>query len=237
VPARREGGFTDLPNSNIRRITAQRLLESKQTVPHYYLTVSTRVDKLMTLRKQINEALAASGGAKLSINDFVVKASALALRDVPEVNSAWMGDFIRQYHSVDVSVAVQTPSGLMVPVIRNTDGLGLQDINAAVKALAGKAKEGKLSPDEMTGGTFTISNLGMFGVDDFAAIINPPQAAILAVGGTIQRVVAAPGGGFETGQYMNVTMSCDHRVVDGALGAQWLQAFKKYIEDPLNMLV
>jgi pyruvate dehydrogenase E2 component (dihydrolipoamide acetyltransferase) len=237
VPQRREGGFTDLPNSNIRRITAQRLLESKQTVPHYYVTVAARMDKLMALRKQINEALAAAGGAKLSVNDFVVKASALALRDVPEVNSAWMGDFIRQYHSVDVSVAVQTPNGLMVPVVRNTDTLGLQEINAAVKQLANKAKDNKLKPDEMTGGTFTISNLGMFGVDQFAAIINPPQVAILAVGSAMQRVVPAPAGGFETASYMNVTLSCDHRVVDGALGAQWLGAFKKYIEDPLNMLV
>lgn len=236
VPSRKEGGFTDLPNSNIRRITAARLLESKQSIPHYYVTVSVRVDKMMTLRKQINEALA-SDGTKLSVNDFIVKASALALRDVPEVNSAWMGDFIRQYDSVDISVAVQTPNGLMVPVIQNTDTMGLSEINAQVKALAAKAKDNKLKPEQMTGGTFTISNLGMFGVDQFAAIINPPQVAILAVGSAVEKVVTAPGGGFEAASFLNATLSCDHRVVDGALGAQWLQAFKKRIESPLEMLI
>jgi len=237
VPSRRDGGFTDTPNTNIRRITAARLLESKQSIPHYYVTSTVRVDKLMALRKQINDALAASGGGKLSVNDFIVKASALALRDVPEVNSAWMGDFIRQYDDVHVSVAVQTPHGLMVPVIRNTDRLGLSDINAEVKMLASKAKDNKLTPDQMTGGTFTISNLGMYGVHDFCAIINPPQVCILAVGGAVEKVVSAPGGGFEAALFINATLSCDHRVVDGALGAQWLQAFKKRIESPLEMLI
>eukprot|EP00884_Botryococcus_braunii_P019441 jgi/Botrbrau1/6180/Bobra.0344s0020.1 len=235
-PAAVGEGFEDLSHSQIRRITAQRLLESKQTIPHYYLTIECRVDKLMDLRKQLNEGLAAKGGPKLSVNDFVVKASALALRKVPEVNASWFPDFIRQYHYVDISVAVQTPAGLMVPFIPDADTLGLAEISLAVKELATKAKEGKLKPSEFTGGTFTISNLGMYGVDQFAAVINPPQACILAVGSASRRVVPGPGG-FEAATLMPVTLSCDHRVVDGALGAQWLQAFRTLIEDPVTMLL
>lgn len=231
------GGFRDVPNSNIRKITAQRLLESKQTVPHYYLTVDTRVDKLLALRSQINESLAATGEGKLSVNDFIIKASALALRKVPDVNASWLGEFIRYYDTVDISIAVQTPNGLMVPILRNADMLGLLEINAGVRSLATKAKEGKLKPDEFTGGSFTISNLGMYGVDQFAAIINPPQAAILAVGTTSSRVVVGADGSFEAASILKATLSADHRVVDGALGAQWLQAFRGYIEDPLTMLV
>lgn len=228
--------YEDIPNSQIRRITAKRLLESKQTVPHYYLSIDCRVDKLVKLRSQLNESLAKEG-KKLSVNDFVIKASAQALKKVPGVNSSWHGEFIRQYHNIDISVAVQTPSGLMVPVIRDTDAKGLTDIGASVKALAGKAKEGKLGPDEMSGGTFTISNLGMYNVDSFSAVINPPQVAILAVGGSNKRVVVGPTGAFEEGTIMSVTLSCDHRVVDGAMGAQWLQAFRGYIEDPISMLL
>lgn len=237
-PQGEDGEFwTDIPNTQIRRVTAKRLLEAKQTIPHYYLTVDCRVDNLMKLRAQLNEALASRDGGKLSVNDFVVKASALALRKVPGVNSSWMGDFIRQYHNVDISVAVQTPQGLMVPVLRDADGKGLSDISAGVKALAGKAKEGKLSGDDMSGGTFTISNLGMFKVDQFAAIVNPPQAAILAIGGASKRVVMTPAGQFEEASMMSTTLSCDHRVVDGAMGAQWLQAFRGYIEDPVSMML
>lgn len=228
--------YTDIPNSQIRRITAKRLLESKQTVPHYYLTIDCRVDKLVQLRQQLNAGLA-KDGKKLSVNDFVIKASAGALKKVPGVNSSWHGDFIRQYHNIDISIAVQTPNGLMVPVVRDTYSKGLTDIGAAVKALAGKAKEGKLGPEEMSGGTFTISNLGMYNVDSFAAVINTPQVAILAVGGSSKRVVLGSNGEFEEGTMMTVTLSCDHRVVDGAMGAQWLQAFRGYVEDPISMLL
>ncbi|PRW58316.1 Dihydrolipoyllysine-residue acetyltransferase component of pyruvate dehydrogenase mitochondrial [Chlorella sorokiniana] len=231
--------FTDIPNSQIRKVTARRLLESKQQVPHYYLTISARVDRLQQLRQQLNASLAASGGGKLSLNDFVIKASALALRKVPEVNASWFPDFIRQYHTVDCSVAVQTPLGLMVPIVKDADQKGLAAIAGEVKELAGRAKEGKLRPEEFTGGTFTISNLGMFGVQQFAAIVNPPQACILAVGTTEARVVpsATAPSGFEEANYLTCTLSCDHRVVDGAVGAQWLQAFKSYLEDPATMLL
>ena len=232
-----EGEYTDIPTSQIRQVIARRLLESKQQIPHYYLTVACRIDKLMSMRAGLNENLASSSGGKLSVNDFIIKASALALKKVPEVNASWYGDFIRQYNYVDCSVAVQTPTGLMVPIVKNADAKGLATIAAEVKELAEKAKAGKLKPEEFTGGTFTVSNLGMFGVTQFAAIVNPPQAAILAVGGAEKRVVVAQDGGYEEATFMNVTLSCDHRVVDGAVGAQWLQAFKAYVEDPVSMLL
>jgi len=214
-------------------------VQSKQTIPHYYLTVNCRVDALSALRRQLNATLAASpAGGKLSLNDFVVKAASLALRRVPEANASWHGDFIRQYHTVDCAVAVQTPAGLMVPVVRDTDSKGLAAIAAEVRDLAARAKEGRLRPEEMSGGTFTVSNLGMFGVSQFAAIVNPPQAVILAVGAAEPRVVPAAGGaGFEEGTFMACTLSCDHRVVDGAVGAQVLQAFRGFMEDPASMLL
>ena len=237
-PVASEGAFTDIPHSQIRRVTAQRLLQSKQQVPHYYLTASARVDALLALRGRLNKDLAAVEGGKLSVNDFIIKAAALTLRRFPDVNASWHGDFIRQYADVDVSIAVQTPAGLMVPIVRDADLKGLSGISADVKALAGKAKEGKLRPEEFTGGTFTISNLGMYGVKQFAAIINPPQACILAVGAAQPKVVrAADGAGFEEAQVLEFTLSCDHRVVDGALGAQWLQVFKRYLENPASMLL
>jgi pyruvate dehydrogenase E2 component (dihydrolipoamide acetyltransferase) len=230
--------YTDVQASQIRKITARRLLESKQNIPHYYLTISCRIDRLTTVRASLNATLASTSGGKLSMNDFVVKASALALKAIPEVNSSWHGDFIRQYHSIDCSIAVQTPAGLMVPIVRNADRKGLAAISSEVRDLAGRAKDGKLAPEEFTGGTFTVSNLGMFGVNQFAAIVNPPQACILAVGSAEKKVVpSTDGANFEQGTFMNVTLSCDHRVVDGAVGAQWLKAFKGYIEDPASMLL
>lgn len=230
--------YTDIEASQIRKITARRLLESKQNIPHYYLTVSCRIDRLSTVRASLNATLASTSGGKLSMNDFVVKASALALKAVPEVNASWHGEFIRQYHSIDCSIAVQTPAGLMVPILRNADRKGLAAISSEVRDLASRAKDGKLAPEEFTGGTFTVSNLGMFGVSQFAAIVNPPQACILAVGSAEKKVVpSADGTNFEEGTYMNVTLSCDHRVVDGAVGAQWLKAFKGYMEDPASMLL
>lgn len=231
--------YSDISNSQIRKVTASRLLLSKQTIPHYYLTVDTRVDELMELRSQLNSFQEASGGKRLSVNDLVIKAAALALRKVPQCNSSWMNDFIRQYHNVNVGVAVQTEHGLYVPVIKDADKKGLSQIAEEVKNFAKKAKENSLKPEDYEGGTFTISNLGgPFGIKQFCAIINPPQSGILAVGSAEKRVI--PGAGpdqFEFGSYMSVTLSCDHRVIDGAIGAEWLKAFKGYIENPQSMLL
>ena len=231
--------FEDVKLSQIKRITAARLTESKQNVPHFYLTVDVRMDALSALRGRLNSGLEKSKkGGKISVNDFVVKASAAALMAVPAVNASWMGDKIRRFKKADVSVAVQTDAGLMVPVVRNACGLGLTGISSEVRVLAGKAKEGKLAPTDMIGGTFTISNLGMFGVKQFAAIVNPPQAAILAVGAARKEVMKkADGTGYEEVMMMSATLSCDHRVVDGADGAMWLGAFKGFMEDPVTMLL
>ncbi|KAF6157234.1 hypothetical protein GIB67_041695 [Kingdonia uniflora] len=231
--------FTDLPHTQIRKITASRLLLSKQTIPHYYLTVDTCVDKLMDLRKHLNSIQEASGGKRISINDLVIKASALALRKVPQCNSSWTNDYIRQYHNVNINVAVQTDNGLFVPAIRDADKKGLSKISEDVRNLAQKAKENSLKPEDYEGGTFTVSNLGgPFGIKQFCAIINPPQSGILAVGSAEKRVV--PGSGpdqFKFASFMPVTLSCDHRVIDGAIGAEWLKAFKGYIENPESMLL
>eukprot|EP00262_Sarcandra_glabra_P000633 TRINITY_DN1076_c1_g2_i2.p1 TRINITY_DN1076_c1_g2~~TRINITY_DN1076_c1_g2_i2.p1 ORF type:complete len:381 (-),score=78.87 TRINITY_DN1076_c1_g2_i2:372-1514(-) len=231
--------YSDLPHSQIRKITASRLLLSKQTIPHYYLTVDTRVDKLMDLRAQLNSLQESSGGKRISVNDLVIKAAALALRKVPQCNSSWKNDYIRQYHSVNINVAVQTDNGLYVPVVRDADKKGLSKIAEEVKHLAQKAKDNSLKPEDYEGGTFTVSNLGgPFGIKQFCAIINPPQAGILAVGSAEKRVI--PGtvpDQFAFGNFMSVTLSCDHRVIDGAIGAEWLKAFKGYIENPHSMLL
>ncbi|XP_047341889.1 dihydrolipoyllysine-residue acetyltransferase component 3 of pyruvate dehydrogenase complex, mitochondrial-like [Impatiens glandulifera] len=231
--------YTDLPVSQIRKITASRLLQSKQTIPHYYLTVDTCVDKLMNLRSHLNTLQEASGGKRISVNDLVIKAAALALRKVPQCNSSWTNDYIRQYHNVNINVAVQTENGLFVPVIKDADKKGLSKISEEVKQLAQKAKDNSLKPEDYEGGTFTVSNLGgPFGVKQFCAIINPPQAGILAVGSAEKRVV--PGSGteeFKFASFMAITLSCDHRVIDGAIGAEWLKAFKGYIENPETMLL
>ncbi|GAB2293333.1 hypothetical protein Dimus_027535 [Dionaea muscipula] len=231
--------YTDIPHTQIRKITASRLLISKQTIPHYYLTVDTRVDKLLELRNKLNSLQEASGGKRLSVNDLVVKAAALALRKVPQCNSSWTNDYIRQFHNVNINVAVQTDNGLYVPVVKDADKKGLSKISEEVKFLAQKAKENSLKPEDYEGGTFTVSNLGgPFGIKQFCAIINPPQAAILAVGSAEKRVI--PGSGpdqFDFGSFMSATLSCDHRVIDGAIGAEWLKAFKGYIENPESMLL
>ncbi|XP_071741943.1 dihydrolipoyllysine-residue acetyltransferase component 2 of pyruvate dehydrogenase complex, mitochondrial-like [Rutidosis leptorrhynchoides] len=231
--------YTDIPNSQIRKVTASRLLLSKQTIPHYYLTVDTCVDKLTKLRADLNLLQEASGGKKISINDLVIKAAALALRKVPQCNSSWTNDYIRQFHEVHINVAVQTDNGLFVPVIRNADKKGLSTISEDVKNLAKKARENSLKPADYEGGTFTVSNLGgPFGIKQFCAIINPPQAGILAVGSAERRVIPGSGvGEFNFASYMSVTLSCDHRVIDGAIGAEWLKAFKGYIENPETMLL
>ncbi|KAF7732542.1 pyruvate dehydrogenase complex dihydrolipoamide acetyltransferase component (E2) [Apophysomyces ossiformis] len=229
--------FTDIPTTNMRKIIASRLTESKQSVPHYYVTVEVNMDKVNKLREVLNKS--ADGKYKLSVNDFIVKASALSLKKVPEVNSAWQGDFIRQYNTADVCVAVATPTGLITPIVANAETKGLSQISAQVKDMATRARNGKLAPNEYQGGSFTISNLGMYGVNHFTAIINPPQSCILAIGGTTQKVVPdeTKESGFSVRQVMNVTLSADHRVVDGAVGATWLQAFKDFMENPLKMML
>ncbi|XP_054269137.1 dihydrolipoyllysine-residue acetyltransferase component of pyruvate dehydrogenase complex, mitochondrial-like isoform X1 [Macrosteles quadrilineatus] len=228
---------TDKPISNIRSVIAKRLLQSKQTIPHYYLTVDINVDEVLKIRTKINSLLEKQG-VKLSVNDFVIKATALASKKVPEANSHWMDSVIREYHSVDVSVAVSTDTGLITPIVFEADKKGLVEISNDVKRLANKAKEGKLQPQEFQGGTISVSNLGMFGIKNFSAVINPPQACILAVGSVQKRIIPdkeSPNG--KTADILSVTLSCDHRVVDGAVGAQWLQAFKSLLEDPQTMLL
>uniref|UniRef100_M4CBF1 Peripheral subunit-binding (PSBD) domain-containing protein n=1 Tax=Brassica campestris TaxID=3711 RepID=M4CBF1_BRACM len=221
------------------KVTASRLAFSKRTIPHYYLTVDTCVDKMMGLRSQLNSFQEANGGKRISVNDLVIKAAALALRKVPQCNSSWTDEYIRQFSNVNINVAVQTENGLYVPVVKNADKKGLSTIGEEVRFLAQKAKENSLKPEDYEGGTFTVSNLGgPFGIKQFCAVINPPQAAILAIGSAEKRVVA--GGGpdqFNVASYMSVTLSCDHRVIDGAIGAEWLKAFKGYIETPESMLL
>ncbi|XP_029924172.1 dihydrolipoyllysine-residue acetyltransferase component of pyruvate dehydrogenase complex, mitochondrial [Myripristis murdjan] len=231
------GTFTDIPISNIRKVIAQRLMQSKQTIPHYYLSIDVNMDQVLELRKELNAEVKAQN-IKLSVNDFIIKASALACLKVPEANSSWMDTVIRQNHVVDVSVAVSTASGLITPIVFNAHTKGLAAISTDVSALAAKARDGKLQPHEFQGGTFTISNLGMFGIKNFSAIINPPQACILAVGGSEKRLLPADNEkGFDVASVMSVTLSCDHRVVDGAVGAQWLAEFRKFLEKPVTMLL
>ncbi|XP_023236516.1 dihydrolipoyllysine-residue acetyltransferase component of pyruvate dehydrogenase complex, mitochondrial-like [Centruroides sculpturatus] len=230
--------YVDIPLTNVRQVIAQRLLQSKQTIPHYYLSTDIEMDSILKLRQQFNETLSKSN-IKLSVNDFIIKASAVACRKIPEVNSSWQTTFIRQYQTVDVSVAVSTDNGLITPIVFQAEKKGLVDISNDVKALAAKARDGKLKPQEFQGGTFTISNLGMFGIKNFAAIINPPQACILAVGKTEKRIIPdeTTDTGYRTASLMSVTLSCDHRVVDGAVGAQWMAHFKKILEKPEMMLL
>ncbi|XP_063291707.1 dihydrolipoyllysine-residue acetyltransferase component of pyruvate dehydrogenase complex, mitochondrial [Pelobates fuscus] len=231
------GVFTDVPISNIRRVIAQRLMQSKQTIPHYYLSIDINMGEILELRKELNEVLKPEN-IKLSVNDFIIKASALSCLKVPEANSSWLDTVIRQNHVVDVNVAVSTPAGLITPIVFNAHIKGLAAISSDVLSLATRARDGKLKPHEFQGGTFTVSNLGMYGIKNFSAIINPPQACILAVGGSEKRLLPADNEkGFDVANMMSVTLSCDHRVVDGAVGAQWLAEFKKFLEKPTTMLL
>jgi pyruvate dehydrogenase E2 component (dihydrolipoamide acetyltransferase) len=225
-------GFTDTNVSQMRKVIAKRLGESKFSAPHFYLTMEINMDNAMTARAQMNEV----SEVKISFNDMVVKAVAMALRKHPAVNSSWMGDFIRTYQHVHVGVAVAIEDGLIVPVIRFADQKTLSQIAAETKELAGKARNKKLQPNEFSGNTFTISNLGMMDIEEFTAIINPPDSAIMAVG-RIKEIVVRKGEGFGVSNVMKVTLSCDHRSVDGAVGAAFLQTFKKYLENPVTMLV
>ncbi|KAJ7181783.1 dihydrolipoamide acetyltransferase [Mycena crocata] len=232
--------YVDTPISNMRRTIGTRLTQSKQESPHYYLTVDIKMDRVLKLREVFNKTLTEKDkSAKLSVNDFIVKAVACALADVPEANSAWLGEVIRTYKKADISVAVATPTGLITPILKDAGSKGLATIAAQTKALAKKARDGKLAPAEYQGGTFTISNLGMFGVSHFTAIINAPQSCILAVGSTEATLVPAPEEerGFKTVQIMKVTLSSDHRIVDGAIAARWMAAFKGYMENPLTFML
>jgi len=232
--------YIDTPLTNMRRTIGSRLTEAKRDRPHYYLTIGIDMGKVLKLREVFNKALAEKDkGAKLSVNDFIVKAVGLALADVPEANTSWMGEYIRQWKNADVSIAVATPTGLITPIVTGVGSKGLTTISAEAKALAKKARDGKLQPQEYQGGTFTVSNLGMFGIDHFTAIINPPQSCILAIGATVPTLVPAPETekGFKTVQIMKVTLSSDHRTVDGAVGARWLAAFKGYLENPLTFML
>ena len=222
-----------VPHSTMRKVIAKRLVESKQTVPHFYVSVDIDLDRLMDLRAEIN---AIDEKTKISVNDFAIRAAALALMQVPGANAAWSDDGAMMFDSADISVAVSIPGGLITPIIKSAEKKGLAVISAEMKDLATRAKEGKLKPEEFQGGTFSLSNLGMFGVKDFSAIINPPQGCILAVSAGEQRAVVK-NGQLAVATVMTCTLSCDHRVVDGALGAQYMQAFKNLIEHPIKLVL
>ena len=227
-----------VPNSTMRKVIARRLLESHQQVPNFYVTMDIEIDALLKLRADLNARAPKEGkGAfKLSVNDLVIKAAAVALRRVPKMNASYTEDATVVYDDVDISVAVSMPDGLITPIVRRADQKGLAAISAEMKDLGARAKSGKLKPEEFQGGSFSISNLGMFGVKQFTAIINPPQAGILAVGAGEQRPVVK-GGALAIASVMTCTLSVDHRVADGALGAEWMQVFKGIVEDPLSLML
>ena len=233
-----EGSYELVPNDGMRKVVAARLTESKQTVPHFYLTLDCKIDALLAAREQINAAAPLKDGKptyKLSVNDFIMKAWAAALMKVPTANATWAGDSILYHKHADVAVAVSVPGGLFTPVVKACETKSLRQISEEVKDLAGRARSKKLTPAEYQGGSSSVSNLGMFGIKEFAAVINPPHGTILAVGVGEERVYAEKGQ-IKTGSFMTVTLSCDHRSVDGALGAELLAAFKTLIETPVMML-
>ncbi|HSR55851.1 MAG TPA: pyruvate dehydrogenase complex dihydrolipoamide acetyltransferase [Alphaproteobacteria bacterium] len=221
------------PHSSMRKVIAQRLTESKQTVPHFYASIDCDIDALLSLRKEIN---ATDEALNVSVNDFIVRAVALALGEVPAANASWSEEGMNFYSSADVSVAVATEGGLITPIVRSAEKKGVAAISLEVRDLADRARKGKLKPEEYQGGTFTISNMGMMGVRDFAAVINPPQACILAIGAGEERVVVREGE-IATATLMTCTISCDHRAVDGAVGAQFLAAYKELIEHPVRLIL
>jgi pyruvate dehydrogenase E2 component (dihydrolipoamide acetyltransferase) len=238
--AKKLADMLDIPyraeaNSGMRKTIAKRLVESKQTVPHYYLSVECKLDALMALRKQINDQ--ADGAYKISVNDFIIKATGLALKAVPDANTSWTDAETLYYERADVSVAVATEAGLITPIIKEVENKTLSQISIEMKDLAGRAREGKLKPEEYQGGTCSVSNLGMFGIKSFSAIINPPQSAIIAVGAGETRPAFDDDGNVIPVTFMTATGSFDHRSIDGAVGAQFLAAFKGYLENPFTMLV
>ncbi|WP_066454098.1 pyruvate dehydrogenase complex dihydrolipoamide acetyltransferase [Castellaniella caeni] len=226
-------GVTRIPHTAMRRTIARRLLESKTTVPHFYLRADCRMDELLALRQRINASVA----QRISVNDLIVKAAAVALAELPQMNVSWTDDALLQYDAVDVSVAVATESGLITPIVRQADQKALSAISTDIADLAARAREGRLQPHEYQGGSFTVSNLGMHGVTEFAAIINPPQAAILAVGATEKRAIVDSEEQVFVASMMTVTLSVDHRAIDGALAARWLKVFKRLIEAPMSILI
>lgn len=234
--------FTAIPNNNIRKIVAKRLTESKQNVPHFYLTIECELNRLLDVRKEVNFEAESQAGKdkkpayKISVNDCIIKASALALKKIPAANASWSDEAILQYNNVDISVAVAIDSGLITPIVKNADQKTVIQISNEMKDLASRARAGKLAPEEFQGGSFSISNLGMYGIKHFGAIINPPQGCILAVGAGEDRVVVRHGQ-MVVRNVMEVTLSVDHRVVDGAVGAEFLAAFKHYIESPSLLLL
>jgi pyruvate dehydrogenase E2 component (dihydrolipoamide acetyltransferase) len=232
-----------VPNSTIRKVIARRLTEAKQTIPHFYVSIDVEIDAMLKLREQLNAkspkegAEKEGGGAfRLSVNDLIIKAAAVTLRRIPKVNASYTEDNVILFDDVDISVAVSIPDGLITPIVRRADQKGLAAISNEMKDLVARAKSGKLKPEEFQGGGFSISNMGMYGVSEFAAVINPPQAAILAVAAGQQRPVVKDGQ-IVVATMMTCTLSVDHRVVDGALGAEWLAAFKTVVEDPLSLML
>ncbi len=232
--------YQTIKNNNVRKIIAKRLLESKQTIPHFYLSLDLKIDKLLEVRKSFNDlaGLDIKGvpSYKISVNDLVVKAVALALREVPTANSSWSDEAILLYNNIDVSIAVAVDGGLLTPIVRNADQKSIQEISNEIKSLVKKARDGKLQPEEFQGGGFSISNLGMYGIDSFQAIINPPQSCILAVGAGVEKPMVE-NDQITIRTIMNVTLSSDHRSVDGVVGAEFLKALKKFIENPVAMLI
>lgn len=225
-----------IPNNNIRQVIAKKLTESKQTIPHFYLTIECKVDKLLSMRQEINAAIGEDKEKKISVNDFIIMAAAKAMKEVPAVNASWQETEIKQYKNIDIAVAVAIKDGLITPVIENADQRTIQEISVKMKNLAKKARDNALRPEEFQGGGFTISNLGMYGIKNFQAIINPPQSCILAIGASSKRAIVIDGQ-IQIGEMMDVTLSCDHRVVDGAVGAEFLRILQKYIEMPILLFV
>ena len=225
--------YDAIPNNSMRKVIASRLTESKQLAPHFYMTVDCNVDVLKQVRMELNEKVE---GTKISINDLIIRASAIALKQVPEANASWTEEATLVYKTIDISVAVAIEGGLITPIIRDAGAKGVKEISVKMKDLANRAREGKLMPEEYQGGTFSISNLGMYGVKEFSAVINPPQGAILAIGAAEERPIIKDGA-VAAATLMSCTLSVDHRVVDGAVGARFLSAFKRLIEDPLTMLL
>jgi pyruvate dehydrogenase E2 component (dihydrolipoamide acetyltransferase) len=230
-----EAGFDLIPHSRMRKAIARRLTESKSTVPHFYLVADCRVDRLLALRQEINGVSAAAGATKVSVNDLVVKAVAAAFVDVPEANATWSDEGVHRHHSIDIAVAVSVDDGLVTPVVRNVSALSVSAVSEQIRELAGRGKTGQLKQHELEGGSFAVSNLGMFGTTEFSAIINPPQCGILAVGAARKMPVVVDDE-IVVGTVMTVTLSADHRVMDGALAARWLAAFVTRIESPGSIL-
>jgi pyruvate dehydrogenase E2 component (dihydrolipoamide acetyltransferase) len=233
-PPQAEAPYDEVPHSRMRQVIARRLGESKRTIPHFYLAANCRIDDLLTLRAELRARC--EGGLTLSINDFAIRAAALALRRVPEANASWTDAATRRYRRIDLAVAVATEAGLIAPIVRDADRKGLADLAAEVRDLAARAREGRLRPEEYQGGTFTVSNLGMYGIDALYAIVNPPQAGILGLGAAEPRPVVRDGS-VVVATMMTCTLSADHRVLDGAAGARFLSAFKALIEQPMTMIL